>query len=47
MGHAHAHISKIDPGTDVLEMLRQRWLHEPHASTSAPAESAGRSRAAR
>ena len=31
MGHSHAHISKIDPGTDVLDLLRQRWLARPAA----------------
>jgi hypothetical protein len=31
MGHAHCHPSKLDPGTDVLDMLRQRWLVRPVA----------------
>lgn len=28
LGHFHCHPSKLDPGTDVLDMLRQRWLAE-------------------
>jgi N-acetyl-anhydromuramyl-L-alanine amidase AmpD len=26
MGHVHCHAVKIDPGTDVMEALRQRWM---------------------
>jgi hypothetical protein len=35
MGHLHAHPSKIDPGVDILDTLRLRWLvSQPRAANS-------------
>ena len=46
LGHFHCHSTRNDPGTRILETLRQRWLCQSRDATSDLAVSGARSRGA-